>query len=69
MNINGCLWCGHLERGHGQRFDGLHPRGAEGYKAPSTALRKWRLMLNISIRQAKAGQGRVLHELETGPDD
>lgn len=49
MNINGCLWCGHLERGHGQRFDQLHPRGAEGFKAPSTALRLARYKVRRSF--------------------
>lgn len=49
MNINGCLWCGELERGHGQRFDSLHPFGANGYKAPSTALRKARYLLRRSL--------------------
>lgn len=52
MNINGCLWCGHLERGHGRRFDGLHPRGAEGFKAPSTALRLARYKVRRSLELA-----------------
>lgn len=51
-NINGCLWCGELERTHCQRYDDMHPPGARGYTAPSNALRKARLLLNISIRQA-----------------
>lgn len=52
INVNGCLWCGILWRDHGQRYDKLHPSGAHGYKAPSNELRKARLLLKISFRQA-----------------
>ncbi len=43
---NGCVRCGELERGHGQRFDGLHTEDANrGYVAPSDWLRKHRMTL------------------------
>lgn len=61
INLNGCIWCGELERGHGLRYDQQHPSGAHGYRAPNTALRKARLLLKISLRQMAQGKGRVIH--------
>lgn len=60
INVNGCVFCGVLDRDHGRRYDGLHPCGTSTYQAPSNALRKTRLLLNISLRQMRRGQGRVL---------
>ena len=61
INVNGCIWCGELERGHGPRYDQVHPRGGTHYTAPSTALRKSRLLLKISLREMAQGKGRVIH--------
>lgn len=43
FNINGCLFCGALERGHSLRYDHLHPTGRRGYTAPTNEIRKARL--------------------------
>ncbi len=40
---NGCRFCGVLERGHGRRYDGRHPRDARGFSAPDDALRLLRM--------------------------
>lgn len=58
MNINGCLWCGELERGHGRRYDSLHPSGSPLYKAPSTALRKARLLVRRELNGNRQAIGR-----------
>lgn len=51
INVNGCVFCGELEREHCQRYDGLHPRGRNGYTPPTNDLRLARLLLNIFNRR------------------
>lgn len=41
--VNGCVFCGAVERGHGLRYDHLHPTGRRTYLAPPDEIRKARL--------------------------
>lgn len=62
MNINGCIWCGHLERGHAQRHDGQHPKGRWGYTSPTDEIRKARL--KQWLEETRKQHAAVLRRLE-----